>query len=160
MLSNKYSDRTIITVVDNSQLPVFTVEFPAVAICIKHRINWVRFEQARRKFLPPDASNATVEMLSRFVKRLDSLQFRIFDNLAGLEGEPLHLINSISVTKLATYLAFRCNEILHGTCMWGEQPFDCCDLFVQERTSMGICFVFNSVISQESRLKVVSSVLM
>ncbi|XP_055847294.1 pickpocket protein 19-like isoform X2 [Episyrphus balteatus] len=151
MLSGKYSDRVLMTVVQNSQYPVFKIDFPAIAVCTKHQINWKRIQKARDKFLPADASNETIEMFMSFAKRLDSFKFNNFQSMEGLENEPLYLINTLSISKIAQYLAFRCEEIMIGTCMFAGQPFRCCKNFIPEKTHLGMCLVFNSVVSPQSK---------
>ncbi|KAI8123237.1 Pickpocket protein 19 [Lucilia cuprina] len=153
ILAERYSAQKLQTVVENSQFPVFQIPFPAVAICTHNRVNWEKFEAAKAEFLPPSADKALVEVFTNFVERMETLRFGKFNTFEDMQDINLEALDSIDVTKLAKFLAIRCEDIMvNETCYWRKMRFQCCSRFIMERTEYGMCLVFNSELSKESEV--------
>lgn len=151
ILAERYSAKKLQTVVENSQYPVFQIPFPAVAVCTHNRINWAKFEQAKAKFLPPSADKTVLEVFTNFVERMETLRFGRFDTFKEMQDINLEALDSIDVSKLARFMAIRCEDIMvNETCYWRKMKFQCCSRFILERTEYGDCLVFNSELSRES----------
>uniref|UniRef100_A0A1I8P754 Pickpocket protein 19-like n=1 Tax=Stomoxys calcitrans TaxID=35570 RepID=A0A1I8P754_STOCA len=151
MLAERYSAQKLQTVVDNSQYPVFQIPFPAVGVCPNNRINWNKFEAAKAEFLPRPAEPNVVEVFTTFVERMESLVFGQFESFAEMDDINLELLDDIDVSNLTKFMSLRCEDIfVNGTCSWRRVAFDCCSFFIMERTELGYCFVFNSIMTPES----------
>ncbi|XP_075163743.1 pickpocket 20 [Haematobia irritans] len=151
MLSERYSAQKLQTVVENSQYPVFQIPFPAVGVCPNNRINWRKFEAAKAEFLPQAAEPNLIEVFTTFVERMESLSFGQFESFAEMDDINLELLDDIDVSNLTKFMSLRCEDIfVNGECSWRRVPFNCCSFFIMERTELGYCFVFNSVVSPES----------
>lgn len=152
MLSKRYKEQLLQTVVENSQLPVHEIQFPSIAICAKKRINWAKYREAEQLFIPENK----VEQLRRpFKEFLSFFQYFRFENIsevAGIENVDLRALDFLNITALAEFLSFRCDEIM-TKCMWRKQEYPCCSLFVLRRTEVGYCLVFNSLATPDDRVK-------
>uniref|UniRef100_A0A1I8M9E3 Amiloride-sensitive sodium channel n=1 Tax=Musca domestica TaxID=7370 RepID=A0A1I8M9E3_MUSDO len=152
MLAERYSAQKLQTVVENSQYPVYQIPFPAVGVCPNNHINWNRFEAAKATFLPPNADHNVVEVFTSFVGSMESLAFGQFDSFAEMDDVNLELLDGIDITNLTQFMTIRCEDIfVKGNCYWRRVPFDCCSMFVVEKTEHGYCFVFNSILSKASQ---------
>lgn len=157
ILAERYSAQKLQTVVENSQYPVFQIPFPAVAVCPNNRINWKRFEEAKAIFLPPSPDENLVEVFTTFVERMESFSFGKFSSFSDMDDINLELMDGIDIYNLTYFMTMRCEEIfINGECMWRRVPFNCCNLFIIERTELGFCFVFNSILAPDSRALKVS----
>ncbi|XP_058980199.1 pickpocket protein 19-like [Musca domestica] len=147
-------EQPLVTVVETAHLPIYAIRFPALAVCPFNHINWIRYHAAERKYLP---RNATKEMREAFYHLLVAMEHVAFDYLTPigklLKRGPLPpVISDIPLYDLSLYMAFRCNEVFVW-CEFDTTKYDCCKLFIRERTDMGVCLVFNSLVSEESKVK-------
>ncbi|XP_055914366.1 pickpocket protein 19-like [Eupeodes corollae] len=150
-----YNEQIVLTVIDDSHYPVFNIHFPAVAVCTHERINWNKFDEARDLFLPPDSPNETKVIFREFVQRMAMLRFGGFSQFNNTDDIPLEKIDFVNVTELALFLSFECEELFDGDCLWQQgNKFNCCEIFVMEKSEVGFCWVFNSLVSAESKQKV------
>ncbi|XP_073821470.1 pickpocket 20 [Musca autumnalis] len=152
MLAERYSAQKLQTVVENSQYPVYQIPFPAVGVCPNNHINWGRFEAAKSTFLPANADHNVAEVFTTFVGNMESLAFGQFHSFAEMDDVNLELLDGIDVTNLTHFMSIRCEDIfVKGQCFWRRVPFNCCSMFIMEKTEHGFCFVFNSILSPESK---------
>lgn len=153
LLSERYGAQKLQTVIDDSQYPVFYVQFPAVGVCTDNRINWSKLDAAKAQFLPVNASEDVVEVFTTLVTYLETLRFANFEySTSEMEDEHLEILDFINLSALAHFLTLRCEDILvPGSCKWRQSSFNCCDYFVLERTEYGFCLVFNSELSDRSK---------
>lgn len=54
--------------------------------------------------------------------------------------------------KIAQLVRANCSSLLIE-CHWNEKPFDCCQYFKPLKTTMGVCFLLNSVQSAKKGTK-------
>lgn len=153
LLSNRYGDMKLQTVIEDPQYPVFHIQFPAVAVCTDNRINWSKLEAAKTEFLPANSSQELIQTFTALVRYLETLRFDNFQySNSELEDQNLEAVDFVNITILAHFLSLRCEDILDpGSCVWRQTHFNCCDYFVTEKTEYGLCLVFNSVLSEKSR---------
>jgi len=149
-LAERHDSYKLQIVVEDSQLPVFEIPFPAVAVCPKNKVNWQLYEAARERFLPK-----TVESDSgfqAFVEKMETLSFGNFRRFQNMDNLNLEELNMIDITILAQFLALKCENIFYNdSCHWRGVAFPCCDGFTFENTEHGMCLVFNSLISDTSK---------
>ncbi|EDW58962.1 pickpocket protein 19 [Drosophila virilis] len=154
ILQHQHNEQQLVSVVETTQLPVYNVEFPAVAICPWNHVNWLRASTAAERFLPRNADPYVRESFEQLLIGMEQLTFGEFQTLGALAERNLSSLVQLSLSKLASYLAYRCDELfVPNSCVFDETNYDCCQLFVQERTEKGLCLVFNSLISEDSRKK-------
>ncbi|XP_073821493.1 pickpocket protein 19-like [Musca autumnalis] len=154
MVTTLRDEQPLVTVVETAHLPIYAIEFPSVALCPYNHINWIRYEAAKEKFLPHNPSNETQKAFYDLLVAMENMTFTYLSSVGKLlKRQPLpQVVNDISLNHLAQFMAFRCNEIFVW-CSFDGTEYDCCKLFVRERTDQGVCLVFNSLISVESRIK-------
>ncbi|TDG48729.1 hypothetical protein AWZ03_004841 [Drosophila navojoa] len=154
MLEHQHSEQQLVSVVETTQYPVYNIQFPAVAICPFNHVNWLRASTAEHRFLPRNADSYTRESFHQLLVQMEQLNFGKFQTLGALSKRNLTALANVSLIKLASYLAYRCDELFEpDSCFFDETKYDCCQLFVAEYTEKGVCLVFNSLISEESRKK-------
>lgn len=122
-------------------------------ICNKNRLNWQRYEEAKKKFLKREHLQSPYENLFReTLNAYDVLRFTKFDRLKNLTelfpGHLRHELNYINLTSVVELMSWRCYEIF-SNCSWQNQSIDCCDLFSQRRSPKGLCLSFNTIESKE-----------
>lgn len=154
ILEHRHNEQGLVSVVATTQFPVFSIEFPAVAVCPWNHVNWLRASTAAERFLPSNADRYVRETFQQILIGMEQVTFGKFQTLGALSSRNLSSLTHLSLTKLASYLAYRCDELfVPDSCIFDETPYDCCQLFVPEYTEKGQCLVFNSLISEESRKK-------
>lgn len=153
LLSERYGDKKLQTVIEDPQYPVFHVQFPAVAVCTDNRINWSKLEEAKAEFLPANSSQELIKVFTALVGYLETLRFDNFKySNSELEDYNLEAVDFVNITKLANFLSLRCEDIVEPeSCRWRHAYFNCCDYFITEKTEYGLCLVFNSVLSEQSQ---------
>ena len=152
-LASRHSQQNIKTVVETSQMPIYKINFPAVALCPWYHVNWLRYKAAEEKFLPPYPGNELRTLFYDVLLALEDMNLVRLDPLISLRNHTIpKILDKISIFELIKFMSFRCDE-LFVECMYDDTPYDCCKIFVAERTEKGICMVFNSLISEESRKK-------
>lgn len=154
VLKQQHTEQQLVSVVETTQFPVYNIEFPAVAICPFNHVNWLRASTAQHRFMPRNADSYVRESFHQLLVRMEQLNFGKFQTLGGLSKRNMTALANVSLVKLASYLAYRCDELfVPDSCFFDETRYECCQLFVSERTEKGICLVFNSLISEESSKK-------
>lgn len=149
LVAERYGTQKLQTVIEDSQYPVFHVQFPAVGVCTDNRINWSKLEAAKAQFLPVNASEDIVEAFGTLLRYMETLRFDNFEfSTSEMEDTNLEIVDFIPLTPLANFLALHCEDILvPGSCKWRQTSFNCCDYFMMEKTEHGFCLVFNSELS-------------
>lgn len=142
------------TTVQTSKYPVFHVNFPSIALCNENLINWEKISQAEEIFLPNNYSKALSRNFREFVGYLSSFRFDNLDDLHWISRINLEELQNINITDLIDFLSFDCEDIL-ANCLWIHNKHDCCRWFVKERTEKGFCLVFNSLITETSKQKII-----
>ncbi|XP_067620275.1 pickpocket protein 19-like isoform X2 [Eurosta solidaginis] len=151
-LASRFSKGQFKTVVEDTHFPLIKVNFPEVTICNKNRLNWLRLEEAKDIFLQSKhRNNSYEELFTKIVALYDTFTFGTFDRFAELEQYPLNDLNYINFTRVAQYMAWRCWEML-TKCEWLNHKEDCCDIFVERRSQLGICLAFNSINPPKARV--------
>lgn len=153
-IAYRHREKLLITVVETSRLPVYTISFPAVAVCPMNHVSWIRHKSAEEKFLPNNAGENVKKAFHDLLAVMERLTFTGLDAIEILlraENIP-RSVQNIVLYDLAQYMAIRCNELFLW-CVFDETDLDCCKIFVAERTERGICLVFNSLVSEESKMK-------
>ncbi|ALC46193.1 ppk19 [Drosophila busckii] len=154
MLDHHHNEQLLVSVVETTQLPIYSVDFPAIAICPWNHVNWMRAPTAAQRFLPKDATPELHEVFRQLLISMEHQLFGRFDGLGDLIKYNLTGLEQLSLSKLTNYMAYRCDELfMPGSCVFDETSYDCCQLFLYEQTEWGTCMVFNSLISEDSRKK-------
>lgn len=156
-VTTKYYNTPLVTVISDTHLPVYEIPFPEVTICNNNRLNWQRFEQAKQKFLKPEHLNkpAYVAIFMEVLNAYDTLifgKFYKFENLTKVPPYFLKELNYLNFSRVADFMAWKCHEMLTN-CFWRGEPFNCCDIFLQRDSQMGLCLAFNTIESPEGREK-------
>nr|XP_036212967.1 pickpocket protein 19 isoform X1 [Bactrocera oleae] len=152
-LADLYYSQRIQTIVEDSIAPIFTKPFPAIGICPRNRINWPKLLEAHEIFLARNASDEVVQTFRRFFAIMGDFSFNNFYHLRQLYGLDLNLtlLDDVDIMEVMRYVGFTCDEMFVQPCHWRRNAYNCCDLFSMERTEYGFCFVFNSVITEQGR---------
>ncbi|XP_017041733.1 pickpocket protein 19 isoform X1 [Drosophila ficusphila] len=154
VLRHRHNEQLLVSLIDTTQLPVYHIDFPAVAICPWSHVNWQRAPSALLRFLPRNPSAELQESFRQVLSVLDVVNFSNFYRARALGERNLTELRFMPMQKLVNYLAYRCDELfVPDSCVFDETPYDCCRLFVPEQTEHGQCLVFNSLISEHSRKK-------
>lgn len=164
-LSELYYNQRIQTTVEDSVHPLFMVAFPSIGLCLPYRIDWQRLQnEAVKEFLPSNASAETIQTFYAFFDILGSLKFSDLERLAPLFSNNsqvnLSLIDHLNINSVMRYLTYSCTEAFVGHCVWRNKRYNCCDLFALERTEVGFCFIFNSMVNPDDKAKAVGLILM
>ncbi|XP_017083260.2 pickpocket protein 19 isoform X2 [Drosophila eugracilis] len=153
-LRHRHSEQTLVSLIDTTQLPVYHIDFPAVAICPWSHVNWQRAPSALLRFLPKNPNAELRETFRQLLVVLEVVTFSNFNRAVDLAKRNLTTLRFLQLKKMMNYLAYRCDELfIPDSCVFDETPYDCCKLFVPEQTEKGQCLVFNSLISDHSRKK-------
>ncbi|XP_075153771.1 pickpocket protein 19-like [Haematobia irritans] len=152
-----YYHKPMRTVIAELNAPIYKFSFPEVNICNRNRFNWIRFNEAKEKFLRPEHFATPYEDLFReLVESYDSLRYGRFQNFRNISErytrDQLSVLNYINLTSVAEVLAWRCDEMLTD-CTWRNRTYDCCELFEPRRSTKGLCLAFNSVQTEEGARK-------
>ncbi|XP_037941616.1 pickpocket protein 19-like [Teleopsis dalmanni] len=152
-LADLYYTQRIQTTIMNSVHPIFYISFPSIAICARNRINYERLSAARSLFLPSNVSKESIDVFNTFFEHFEDLRFNKISHLARLFNnatteKQLSLIKDVNVLEVVNFLSFTCEELFSDKCYWRRKSYNCCDLFTMERTEVGFCQVFNSVIDK------------
>ncbi|EDV53205.1 pickpocket protein 19 [Drosophila erecta] len=152
VLRHRHSEQLLVSLIDTTQLPVYHIDFPAVAVCPWSHFNWQRAPSALLRFLPRHPSAELRETFQQLLAILDIMNFSNFKRIRILSNRNLTRISHLKLTDLMNYMTYRCDELfVADSCVFDETPYDCCKLFVREQTVKGHCLVFNSMISENSR---------
>ncbi|XP_026851223.1 pickpocket protein 19 [Drosophila persimilis] len=154
VLMHRHSEQLLVSLIDTTQMPVYHIDFPAVAICPWNHVNWLRTPAAVLRFLPRHPDAELMETFRQFLLVLEQTTFVNFNKAHNLSKRNLTALESLNVRTVINYLSHRCDELfVPDSCVFDETPYDCCKLFVSEQTEKGQCLVFNSLISEHSRKK-------
>ncbi|XP_062122171.1 pickpocket protein 19 [Drosophila sulfurigaster albostrigata] len=154
ILEMRHKEQVLVSLVASTQHPVYSIEFPAVAICPWNHVNWMRAATAAERFLPSNANAEMRETFRQLLIGMEQVSFGKFETMGEMSRRNFSSLAKLSLSKLASYLAYRCHELFErSSCVFDETSYDCCQLFVAEGTENGLCLVFNSLISEESRNK-------
>ncbi|XP_058980205.1 pickpocket protein 19-like [Musca domestica] len=145
-------EQPLATVVETAHLPIYAIRFPALALCPYNHINWLRYHAAEERYLP---KNSTKEIRESFYHLLVAMEHVAFTHLIPIgeflkRGTPPQVIRNIPLHDLAQFMAYRCNEVFVW-CEFDTTRYDCCKIFIRERTELGVCLVFNSLVSEDSK---------
>ncbi|XP_061394357.1 pickpocket protein 19-like [Musca vetustissima] len=153
-VTKRHGEEVLVTVVETSHLPIHKISFPAVAVCPFNHINWMRYKAAEEKFLPRYTAKEAKSAFYNLMVLMERITFSRLDPIKeflNTKKVPWSVRN-IVLSEVAKYMALRCDEIFRW-CSYDETQHDCCKIFVPEYTEKGVCLVFNSVISKESKIK-------
>ncbi|XP_075163760.1 pickpocket protein 19-like [Haematobia irritans] len=139
MLTKRHRDQVLVTIVDTPRLPVYSIPFPAVALCPFNHINWIRHKAAEEKFLPLNATDEMRKIFHDLLVATENMGFSLLNNLGDFTKLPSipSAIQNIVLKDLFEFMAFRCNEIF-TSCTFDETDYDCCKIFVREHTEKGL----------------------
>ncbi|KAH8416701.1 hypothetical protein KR222_007505 [Zaprionus bogoriensis] len=155
-LSELYTSNPIHTTIDNSMQPVFYVPFPSVGICLRNRVNLQRLEnEASDFFLGVNATPERKDIFKRFVTAVSDVHFDDFRSLASFFGNStlaagVGQLDDLNIRTILEYVHVGCSEVFLE-CTWRTRPRNCCEIFEVQRTELGICWVFNSAVSEKMR---------
>ncbi|XP_053958286.1 pickpocket protein 19-like [Anastrepha ludens] len=152
LLSERFSEGRLETVVDSTRKPVYQIPFPVVTICNDNQLNWQRFEEAKRKFLKPDATQERQQIFELIVASYDNVKFAHFKNFMSLQNISVDALNYIDFSKVVEFMTWRCEELI-SHCIWNRFPMNCCEIFSLRRSKYGLCWAFNTLETEEGRKK-------
>jgi len=154
VLMHRHSEQLLVSLIETTQLPVYHIDFPAVAVCPWSHFNWQRAPSAFIRFLPRHPNAELRETFRQLLASMDIMNFSNFNRIRILTKRNLTGISYLKMTDLMNFMTYRCDELfVADSCVFDETPYDCCKLFVREQTVKGQCLVFNSMISENSRKK-------
>ncbi|KRK04185.1 uncharacterized protein Dyak_GE23866, isoform B [Drosophila yakuba] len=154
VLRHRHSEQLLVSLIETTQLPVYHIDFPAVAVCPWSHFNWQRAPSALHRFLPRHPDAELRETFRQLLASLDIMNFSNFNRIRILANRNLTGISYLKLTDVMNYMTYRCDELfVADSCVFDETPYDCCQLFVREQTVKGQCLVFNSMISEHSQKK-------
>lgn len=157
-LSDKFSNSPLSTVVESTIYPVSEIAYPAVTICNRNRFSKERCTEAEAKFLP-NADNKTLEMFRLLVSSMNFLEFGALDEFdEEIFTFSSDQLDSLNLTEIFEFAMLTCDEIFTGRCWWRNKYMNCCDdFFYVTRSEYGLCYSFNSAVTDIGREKEVSS---
>ncbi|XP_016952170.1 pickpocket protein 19 isoform X2 [Drosophila biarmipes] len=155
-LNELYQSVRIQTTIKNTMLPIFRIPFPSIGLCPRNRLNWKLLENgAAEHFLGANVSAVKKDLFIKFftaagdphLSRMNEMsRFFMNETLAS----NLHMLDSLNLRDVYKYIQFKCQD-LFKMCRWRGNPVNCCDVFEDQFTESGLCFVFNTEISPRSR---------
>lgn len=160
-LTALYASARTHTTIENTMEPVFYVPFPATAICTLNRIDLHRLEtQAMDKFLGANASAERKDIFRHFFTAVTDVHFNDFRSLGQFFGNAtlaaeVGQLNDLNVRQVLEFVNVDCAQIF-VECTWRTRPQNCCEIFELQRTERGICWIFNSAVSDRLRQREVS----
>lgn len=156
-LSDKFSNSPLSTVVESTIYPVSEIAYPAVTICNQNRFSKQRCQEAERKFIPT-ADNETIEVFRLLLTSMNQLEFGAFDEFhEEIFNFTSSQLDGLNLTEVFEFVMLTCDEIYTGRCWWRNKYFDCCDdFFYLARSEYGLCFSFNSAVTEIGLEKEVS----
>ncbi|CAD6997479.1 unnamed protein product [Ceratitis capitata] len=152
LLSERFTEGRLETVVDSTRWPVYHIPFPVVSICPENQLNWQRLAEAKQTFLKPNESPENERLFEIIVSDYDNVQFAAFQSFANLENTPVDSLDYVNFTEVIGLMTWRCEEIL-SQCLWNHFAMNCCDIFSLRRSKYGFCWSFNSLETVEGREK-------
>jgi len=160
-LSEVYQSVRIQTTIRNTMLPIFRVPFPSIGLCSRNRLNWKLLENgAVEHFLGANVSAAEKDLFIKFFTAAGDPHLARMNEMSSFFTNEtltsnLHMLDSLNLREVYKYIQYQCQD-LFKICRWRENPVNCCEIFEQQFTESGLCFVFNAEISQVSRKRAVS----
>ncbi|CAD7084022.1 unnamed protein product [Hermetia illucens] len=149
LLANRFNSSPLQTVIENVRYPVENILFPAVTICPEARVDWSRLEEAKEKFIPNATEDVQV-LFGNFVR----IQDRTIENIyyddpkySVAKNETFQAFNSLNIREVFESVKNPCENILKDECWWGHKRFRCCDIFVPQKSELGFCYAFNSLVN-------------
>ncbi|XP_018794741.1 PREDICTED: pickpocket protein 19-like [Bactrocera latifrons] len=150
LLSDRFSEGRLETVVDSTRYPIYHISFPVVAICNMNQLNWERLEEAKRRYLEPDTTPENQELFERVIGSFDGIHFAGFESFLKFQNISLDALNYVNFTEVMIFMTWRCEELL-SECIWNHFPMNCCDIFSLRRSKNGLCWAFNTLETDEGR---------
>lgn len=153
-LSRKFSDSPLSTVVESTIFPVAEIAYPAVTICNMNRFHKERCEEAEKKFLP-NANEETLELFRSLILSMNELEFGAFDEFQDeVFNVTSKTLESLNFTEVFEFVMLKCDEIFVGKCWWRNKYCKCCDdFFYLTRSEYGLCYSFNSAVTDVGKVK-------
>lgn len=140
-----------------SLLPTDTVNFPSIGLCEMGytKENYVELTAVIEEMRFPDPNNEDGELVEYNYDVEDFLTRVVFHNLynfGSMSSYCVPYINSADeipcpvkdYQSYADRIRADCPKLFVG-CSWNEKPFDCCKYFRPVKTSLGTCFLINSI---------------
>lgn len=139
------------TVVDDGEYNTFKFYFPSIGLCSRNRVNWKKIDEVVAKHFPRKDEEA-IETFKNFIGSFEGLRFGKFERLARIQNLTLKSLEGINVSHILEDLSMNCDDVFHSNlCMWKGIQYNCCDLFYEEKTEVGVCLVFNSIYNEKSK---------
>uniref|UniRef100_T1GS98 Uncharacterized protein n=1 Tax=Megaselia scalaris TaxID=36166 RepID=T1GS98_MEGSC len=118
-----------------------------------NRINWEKIDDVIDEHISFRNSEVR-DTFKEFIGAFEGLRFGKFEDLSRIENLNLKSLRGIDVSDILEDLSMNCHDVFENNlCYWKGIQYDCCDLFFEEKTEAGVCLVFNSIFSDESRKK-------
>lgn len=150
LLSVRFSEGRLETVVDSTRWPVYHIPFPVISICNVNQLNWQRLEEAKRRYLKPDVTPENQELFELVVASFDNVKFAGFQSFLNFKNISLDDLNYVNFTEVMVFMTWRCEEFL-SQCVWNHFTMNCCDIFYLRRSKNGLCWAFNTLEADEGR---------
>ncbi|XP_050319209.1 pickpocket protein 19-like [Bactrocera neohumeralis] len=150
LLSDRFREGRLETVVDSTRYPIYHISFPVVTICNMNQLNWQRLEEAKRRYLEPNVTSESQELFERVLGSFDNIKFAGFESFMKFKNISLDSLNYINFTEVMIFMTWRCEEFL-SHCVWNRLTMNCCDIFSLRRSKNGLCWAFNTLETDEGR---------
>jgi amiloride-sensitive sodium channel len=154
-LSQKFSNSPLSTVVESTIFPVAEIAYPAITICSKNRFHRERCKEAEARFLP-NVDNETIEHFQLLLSSMNSFEFGALDEFHGeIFNFTSSALDKLNFTEVFEFVMLTCEEIFVGKCWWRNKYLECCedDFFEVQRSEYGLCYSFNSAVSDNGKEK-------
>lgn len=133
------------------------IAYPSITICPKNRFNAEKCSEAEEKFLPY-ATNETINIFRLLLQSMNNIEFGAFDEFYQEIFEYSSPdLNALNLTEIYMFAMLTCEEIFIGRCWWRNRYYNCCDEFFElQHSEYGVCFSFNSAVTEKGLEKEVS----
>ncbi|XP_036322404.1 pickpocket protein 19-like [Rhagoletis pomonella] len=150
LISARYTEGKLETVIDATRKPVYEIPFPVVTICNNNALNWQRFEAAKQRFLKPNETPKNQDIFELIVANYDNLKFGTFQNFGKLRNLSVEPMNYVNFSQVIEFMTWHCEELL-SQCFWKHFAVNCCDIFYLRRSKNGLCWAFNTLETEAGR---------
>ncbi|XP_036322619.1 pickpocket protein 19-like, partial [Rhagoletis pomonella] len=158
LLSERFTEGRLETVVDSTRKPVYHIPFPVVAVSNANSLNWERFEEAKTRFLQPNETPENQQIFELIVASYDTVKFAEFESFSKLQNVSVEQLNYVNFSQVVEFMTWRCEELL-SQCFWNRFSMSCCDIFSLRRSKNGLCWAFNTLETEAGREKQKTDVL-
>ncbi|XP_043470744.1 pickpocket protein 19-like [Leptopilina heterotoma] len=143
-------------IIESTSHRVSFLPFPSVTICPSDRVDWKKVLNLEKNI---SNSSEVIENYRKLVTVLGKMAFVDLYKLGFLNNTKHEELLRINATELMFNIVPDCKDLLKN-CWWRNVPQNCCEIFQIQKTEYGICYSFNSLVSEnptESKVRKVTA---